>query len=151
MDFFDAEFDSKHIYFLDSSKKESPIYLAFKSKLPATSEPYNFRLGQPHPVLLSFAKLLLEIYCGEAIGIQIGSDDRQIRETWFQLLNVVEKLKNDRHDSFLKAMKKSSANSSVALTNLRWETNGGGRNRHLHQTDPVPQESSAPQTLYRGL
>ncbi|KEY71886.1 hypothetical protein S7711_09755 [Stachybotrys chartarum IBT 7711] len=105
MDFFDAEVDSKHIYFLDSSRKESPPYLAFKSKLPATSNPYNFRMGHPHPVLLSFAKLLLEIYCGQAIDLDISSDDRQIRDAWTKLLDVVETLEKDKQDSSLQAIR----------------------------------------------
>lgn len=105
MDFFDAEVDSKHIYFLDSTRKESPPYLAFKSKLPVTPDPYNFRLGHPHPVLLSFAKLLLEIYCGQAINLDISSDDRQIQDAWTKLLDVVETLERDEQDSHLQAIR----------------------------------------------
>ncbi|CAG9980542.1 unnamed protein product [Clonostachys byssicola] len=104
MDFFDAEVDSNRIYFLESSRKESPPYLAFKSRLPATPNPYNFRKGHPHPILLSFAKLLLEIYCGQAIDLDIGSDDRQIRDSWTKLLDVVETLERDRQDSQLQAI-----------------------------------------------
>lgn len=99
MDFFDAEIESKHIYFLDSSRKASPPYLAFRSKLPATSDPYNFRLGHPHPVLLSFAKLLLEIHYGQAIDLDISSDDREIRDAWTKLLDVVQALEREEPDS----------------------------------------------------
>ena len=99
MDFFDAEIESKHIYFLDSSRKASPPYLAFRSKLPATSDPYNFRMGHPHPVLLSFAKLLLEIHYGQAIELDISSDDRAIRDAWTKLLDVVQALEREEPDS----------------------------------------------------
>lgn len=105
MDFFDADVDSNRIYFLDSTAKGSPPYLAFKSRLPATPDPYNFRMGHPHPVLLSFAKLLLEIYCGQAIDLDISSDDRQIRDAWTKLLDVVETLERDRQDSQLQAIR----------------------------------------------
>jgi nucleoside phosphorylase len=99
MDFFDAEIESKDIYFLDSSMKTSPPYLAFRSKLPATSDPYNFRMGHPHPVLLSFAKLLLEIHYGQAIDLDISSDDHEIRDAWTKLLDVVQALEREEPDS----------------------------------------------------
>jgi nucleoside phosphorylase len=105
MDFFDAEVDSNRIYFLDSTRKGSPPYLAFKSRLPVTPNPYNFRMGHPHPVLLSFAKLLLEIYCGQSIDLDITSDDRQIRDVWTQLLDIVETLERERQDSQLQAIR----------------------------------------------
>jgi nucleoside phosphorylase len=106
MDFFDADLDSKKIYFLDSSKsdpkKEFP-YLALGSKLPAMAESYSFQMG--HPVLLSFAKILLEIDFGQSLELDIGPHNNQNRAAWVQLLGYVDRLEEDRNDSYLEAIR----------------------------------------------
>ncbi|KAL7784841.1 hypothetical protein V8C37DRAFT_342878 [Trichoderma ceciliae] len=106
MDFFDADLTSKRIYFLDSSKsgpkKEFP-YLAFGSRLPATADPYSFRMG--HPALLSFAKLLLEIDFGQNLELDISLHNSQNQATWAKLLSYVDCLEEDRSDSYLQAIR----------------------------------------------
>lgn len=106
MDFFDADLTSKRIYFLDSSgsgpKKEFP-YLAFGSKLPATADSYSFQMG--HPALLSFAKLLLEIDFGQNIELNVSPYNNQNQGTWAKLLSYVDRLEEDRNDSYLQAIR----------------------------------------------
>ncbi|KAM0259057.1 hypothetical protein ACHAQJ_003558 [Trichoderma viride] len=106
MDFFDTDLNSKNIYFLDSSisdpKKEFP-YLALGSKLPATAESYSFQMG--HPALLSFAKLLLEIDFGQSLELDISPHNNQNQAAWVQLLGYVDRLEEDRNDSYLEAIR----------------------------------------------
>lgn len=106
MDFFDADITSKRIYFLNASKpgpKEELPYLAFGSKLPATADPYSFRMG--HPALLSFAKLLLEIDFGQCIDLEISPYNSQNQVTWAKLVSYVDRLEEDRSDSYLEAIR----------------------------------------------
>ncbi|KAK1256248.1 hypothetical protein MKX07_008507 [Trichoderma sp. CBMAI-0711] len=106
MDFFDADVTSRRIYFWNAStsgpKKEFP-YLSFDSKLPATTDPYNFRMG--HPALLSFAKLLLEIDFGQAIELAISHDSSRNQAAWATLVSLVDRLEEDRGDSYLQAIR----------------------------------------------
>ncbi|KAK4080209.1 hypothetical protein Trihar35433_1314 [Trichoderma harzianum] len=106
MDFFDADITSKRIYFLNAAKpgpKEGLPYLAFGSKLPATADPYSFRMG--HPALLSFAKLLLEIDFGQCIDLEISPYNSQNQVTWAKLVSYVDRLEEDRSDSYLEAIR----------------------------------------------
>ncbi|KAL7937888.1 hypothetical protein V8C35DRAFT_290211 [Trichoderma chlorosporum] len=106
MDFFDADINAKRIYFFDASKsgpREGFPYLAFGSKLPATADPYSFRMG--HPALLSFAKLLLEIDFGQTIDLEIGPCNSQNQVTWAKLVSYVDRLEEDRNDSYLEAIR----------------------------------------------
>ncbi|KKP07315.1 hypothetical protein THAR02_00639 [Trichoderma harzianum] len=106
MDFFDADITSNRIYFLNASKpgpKEGLPYLAFGSKLPATADPYSFRMG--HPALLSFAKLLLEIDFGQCIDLEISPYNSQNQATWAKLVSYVDRLEEDRSDSYLEAIR----------------------------------------------
>ncbi|KAM6482588.1 hypothetical protein HDV62DRAFT_46944 [Trichoderma sp. SZMC 28011] len=106
MDFFDADITSNRIYFLNASKpgpKEGLPYLAFGSKLPATADPYSFRMG--HPALLSFAKLLLEIDFGQCIDLEISPYNSQNQVTWAKLVSYVDRLEEDRSDSYLEAIR----------------------------------------------
>ncbi|KAL7958815.1 hypothetical protein V8C34DRAFT_281795 [Trichoderma compactum] len=106
MDFFDADITSKRIYFLNASKpgpREGLPYLAFGSKLPAAADPYSFRMG--HPALLSFAKLLLEIDFGQSIDLEISPYNSQNQATWAKLVSYVDRLEEDRRDSYLEAIR----------------------------------------------
>ncbi|KAL6698081.1 hypothetical protein J3F84DRAFT_366444 [Trichoderma pleuroticola] len=106
MDFFDADITSKRIYFLNASKpgpREGLPYLAFGSKLPAAADPYSFRMG--HPALLSFAKLLLEIDFGQSLDLEISPYNSQNQATWAKLVSYVDRLEEDRRDSYLEAIR----------------------------------------------
>ncbi|KLU87692.1 hypothetical protein MAPG_06686 [Magnaporthiopsis poae ATCC 64411] len=110
MDFFDADLSSKRIYFLGSTKsscsrtRNETLYLSFDSGPPATAESHVFQIG--HPTLLSFAKLLLEIDFGQSIDLYIGSNyDKANRGTWAELCNMVDRLEEERTDSYLQAVR----------------------------------------------
>ncbi|KAI0860594.1 hypothetical protein F4860DRAFT_478936 [Xylaria cubensis] len=106
MDFFDTDLDSNRIYFLESPRsslrKEFP-YLAFNSKLPATSGSYDFTMG--HPALLSFAKLLIELDVGHSIDISIASYNSHNADAYLQLMTLVEHLERERSDSYVEAIR----------------------------------------------
>ncbi|KAH7322580.1 hypothetical protein B0I35DRAFT_426067 [Stachybotrys elegans] len=107
LDFFDVDIASNKIYFLGSSNSvpnnDFP-YLAFSSRLPATAQSFtNFELG--HPVLLSFAKLLLEIDFGQTIDLEIKPQNSQNRGVWIDLLSRVDRLAKERFDSYLQAIR----------------------------------------------
>ncbi|KAJ5684064.1 uncharacterized protein N7477_000409 [Penicillium maclennaniae] len=109
MDFFDADFTSKRIYFLDFSKpdpEEKLPYLAFGSKLSVTDDSYNFWIG--HPTLLSFAKLLLEMDCGENIDLDIdpdNPDNSKNKLAWAELMDFLDRLEVERSDSYVQAIR----------------------------------------------
>ncbi|KAJ8133552.1 hypothetical protein O1611_g68 [Lasiodiplodia mahajangana] len=106
MNFFDADITSKHIYFLKSSKsnaQEETPYLSFGSKLPITSNPYNFQMG--HPVLLCFAKLLLELHFGEDIDILIRPENKENLHAYIQLMNLLDKLQYEGSDPYVEAIR----------------------------------------------
>ncbi|KAI0410589.1 subtilisin-like protein [Xylaria grammica] len=106
MDFFDADLASKQIYFLNYSNsrpRKEPPYLAFNSKLPASSDPYNFGMG--HPALLSFAKLLLELDFGEVIDLSISPHNSKNSEAYVKLMVIVERLEQERSDSYVEAIR----------------------------------------------
>lgn len=106
MDFFDADVTSKKIYFLVSStaglKAESP-HLVFGRERSTNPDLYDFRIG--HPALLSFAKLLLEIYFGQHIDLDISPHNSHNQATWVQLLDRVDRLTEERNDSYLGAIR----------------------------------------------
>ena len=105
MNFFDAGVTSRRIYFLISSEsglKTGLPHLAFGPELSTHTDSHRFRMG--HPVLLSFAKLLLEIDCGEAIELVISPLGDENKDAWTELLDRVDCLSAERNDSYLKAV-----------------------------------------------
>jgi hypothetical protein len=106
MDFFDADFTSKRIYFLDFSKPDPEAklpYLAFGSKHSGTDDSYNFWIG--HPTLLSFAKLLLEMDSGENIDLDIDPDNSKNKLAWTELMDFLDRLEVERSDSYVQAIR----------------------------------------------
>jgi hypothetical protein len=109
MDFFDADLSSKRFYFLRPDGRElrkDGLYVLFNSVLPTTEDLRAFGIG--HPTLLSFAKLLLEIYSGA--GVMIGAIspgyDENNQNIWFKLFVYLENLEKERlDDSYLKAIR----------------------------------------------
>ncbi|KAK4187620.1 hypothetical protein QBC35DRAFT_409987 [Podospora australis] len=107
MDFFDANIGSQSIRFMSSQTgiEKERIHLAFNSSLPATEDLHTFHIG--HPTLLSFAKLLLEIYSGsgiiaESISPYYGENNQKV---WLALCVYLERLENERSDSYLRAIR----------------------------------------------
>lgn len=116
MDFFDAEVSSKRVYILSSAGQDVQPYLAFTSKLPATSNPYEFSRIRPHPMLLSFSKLLLEIHYGQVLDVEIGvNGGQQDLENWVRLGDLVERLLKKEPDSYVEAIESClSAHRGIA-------------------------------------
>lgn len=105
MDFFDAEVSSNRVYILHSAGQDIQPHLAFRSKLPGISNAYEFSWTNPHPLLLSFSKLLLEIRYGQVLNLEIGAGDwRKDMENWVYLGKLVERLLKKEPDSYLKAI-----------------------------------------------
>ena len=109
MDFFDADLTPKKIYFLRQQpgrqiRKDQPC-IAFNSSLPAAEILHTFQIG--HPTLLTFAKLLLEIYSGASIpACAVSRDyDQNNQAIWLELCVYLERLENERGDSYLKAVR----------------------------------------------
>ncbi|KAI8716024.1 PNP-UDP-1 domain-containing protein [Fusarium sp. LHS14.1] len=126
MDFFDVDLTSNRIYFLSSlksfPKKEFP-YLAIGPKLPATAELHNFSVD--HPALPSFAKLLLEIGFGQTIDLDINPCNSQNLPAWGQLLSRVDRLAEERSDSYLQAIKSYRLVHDKISKALRTQVLGG--------------------------
>lgn len=98
LDFYDTEWDSKNIHFLASKENDNQkelLYLSFSSALPASPELPNFQLG--HPVLVSFANILLEIHIGTKTSIKINPSDRKKNlQSLIKLWEWVETLENQQ-------------------------------------------------------
>ena len=111
MDFFDADLSSKRIYYLLGSTKapcslvqSETLYLLFASDLPTTSNCYIFQVG--YPTLLSFAKLLLEIEFSQSIDLYISPVyNKTNKGTWAELVNIVDRLEEERNNSYLQAVR----------------------------------------------
>jgi nucleoside phosphorylase len=92
LDFFDASLDPRDICFfgsLPNPSERDTFYRSFSSQFPSSPEFRLFRIG--HPVLLSFAKILLELDDGEAIPLDIRpyycEENTQV---WLQLLSSLD-------------------------------------------------------------
>ncbi|KKZ61102.1 hypothetical protein EMCG_04298 [[Emmonsia] crescens] len=100
LDFYDTEWDSKDIHFLaskESNNQKELLYRSFSSALPTSPKPPTFQYA--HPVLVSFAKILLEIYIGRSTYIETSpSDGEKNLESQGKLWHWVDKLENKRHD-----------------------------------------------------
>ncbi|PKK52634.1 hypothetical protein CI102_2888 [Trichoderma harzianum] len=106
LDFFDSQLDSRRIHFLvpnDGRPNKDLLYLSFSSKLQDSDEFRDFRIG--HPVLLSFAKLLIEIEEGDNLPLNINSHyGEQNTQTWAKLFECVERMEVERNDSYIEAV-----------------------------------------------
>ncbi|KAK1755455.1 hypothetical protein QBC47DRAFT_401624 [Echria macrotheca] len=111
MDFFDAHLSAERIYFLrqpgNQHQRHQPC-VAFSSNLHSIEDLQTFQIG--HPTLLSFAKLLLELYSGAAVKVRTGVSPKYNQNNqliWLDLSVYLERLEKDQgsHDSFLKAIR----------------------------------------------
>lgn len=105
MDFFDYYLSPHAINFFVGGRSESQDdgpYLSFTSEPPSPTFRV-FRLG--HPVLLSFAKLLLEINDGCAIGTTISPQHDDNAQGWFDLTRCLENLERDSVGFYLEAIR----------------------------------------------
>ncbi|KAK4170033.1 hypothetical protein QBC43DRAFT_225815 [Cladorrhinum sp. PSN259] len=108
MDFFDADLGCKRFRFCSSESgiRKDRIYLSFSSSLPAAEDLRIFRIG--HPTLLSFAKLLLELYSGSPVSVEpINLCWNQGNEAiWLEMFKYLDGLENEQNDSYLQAIRR---------------------------------------------
>lgn len=113
MDFFDHDFipdnwSSENIFFLRSALKNGKsrlIYVLLRPKLPAIQVPCRFKSVEPgNPVLLSFAKLLLEIEEGRKIDMDIKPECKDNLLLWAELCGFLNEAKNNRNSCYLEAV-----------------------------------------------
>ncbi|QSS66882.1 hypothetical protein I7I51_03094 [Histoplasma capsulatum] len=105
LDFYDTQWDSKNILIMESTGSRNDgelLYLSFSSALPASPELLTFAVG--HPVFVSFAKILLEIYTAADLHIETSPCDRKENtKPMFELWQILEKftslqqVDNSRH------------------------------------------------------
>lgn len=92
LNFFDATLDPDDIYFfgrLSNNGLRERSYRTFSSRLPTSPNLRLFQIG--HPVLLSFAKILLELDDGEEIPIKINLEHGEHnRLAWMKLLSALQ-------------------------------------------------------------
>ncbi|KNB10753.1 hypothetical protein FOXG_10881 [Fusarium oxysporum f. sp. lycopersici 4287] len=110
LDFFDASLDSKDICFfgsLDNYTGRDRFYRSFSSQFPSSPKFRAFRIG--HPVLLSLAKILLELDDGEAIPLDIRPHyGKENDRAWLQLLSSLDVLQEGGarlEDSYTEAIR----------------------------------------------
>jgi len=109
LDFFDADLSPNNLYLVGTSNSPAPrdsVYLSFLSGLPQSDKSRLFKIG--HPLLISFAKLLLEIEYGQSI--ELGVDTKYSntnKTTWIELSEMVDRLCEDQNSSYLKAVRGS--------------------------------------------
>ncbi|KAG7438373.1 hypothetical protein Forpi1262_v001928 [Fusarium oxysporum f. sp. raphani] len=110
LDFFDASLDSKDVCFfgpLDNHTGRDRFYRSFSSQFPSSPEFRAFRIG--HPVLLSLAKILLELDDGEAIPLDIRPHyGKENDRAWLQLLSSLDVLQEGGarlEDSYTEAIR----------------------------------------------
>ena len=106
MDFFTEDINSKKVNFVNSTgktlTKEFPYFL-FSSKPLETDDTYDIGMG--NPTLLCFVKLLIEIEYGENLPINVDADAAQNRAAWAQLVEISDKLEEQRSDSYILAIR----------------------------------------------
>lgn len=109
MDFFDKGLElashswiAENVHFRESSTnakegRQRLLYVSLRPNLdqePSSDLAKMFKGG--NPVVVSFAKLLLEVLDGKPINIQIRPDDNKDVSSWSHLAGVVENLLHDR-------------------------------------------------------
>lgn len=121
MEFFDSELDSGNLHIFASSGGPTHtklLYLSFFSALSSSTQPRTFQVGDP--VLVSFAKLLLEIDLGQKIPIEISPHDKEKNQlNWAKLHDCIEKISEERDDSYLEAVKGCLVVHSTISRSLR--------------------------------
>ncbi|KAH7153734.1 hypothetical protein DER46DRAFT_560503 [Fusarium sp. MPI-SDFR-AT-0072] len=106
MDFFDFDLNTERIHLSKGSSshsKSSIPCLSFSSGTPISMEPHIFRMGDP--ILLFFAKLLLEIDLGHKIKINIHPEVEQNYTAWLELIEYVDKAEVWKVSYYLDAVK----------------------------------------------
>lgn len=108
MDFFDTSFGSGNIYFAVAEGDYVHVslpYLGFTTDIPTSTKLREFQMG--HPILLAFAKLLMEIDDGDKLRHKISSsyDDGINQKTWTRLLVAADKMEVEKSGPYLEAVR----------------------------------------------
>ncbi|RDW78956.1 uncharacterized protein DSM5745_05808 [Aspergillus mulundensis] len=115
MQFFDDDIElashswkPESIYFLRSSRAQHGDRSLYISLRPSTrnSKPSQSvsEVGPGNPILLSFAKLLLEIENGEKISMEIYPESRANLPNWGGMCDLVDRAERDGGGSYLRAV-----------------------------------------------
>jgi nucleoside phosphorylase len=119
MEFFDANIElalhswrPECVYFLRSTRghaRDRILYISLKPLGPASSEESPVQSASPvgpgNPVLLSFARLLLEIENGENIALEVKPDRRANLPSWGEMCDIVERIESEGGGNYLQAVK----------------------------------------------
>jgi hypothetical protein len=115
MDFFNQDLElglyswkPESLYFLrrlGASTSNRALYISLKPKEPGTEGPASLGgVGPGNPVLLAFAKLLLEIDSGDIIPIQIQPDSKANLSKWAEMCDFVSVAEREGSANYLKAV-----------------------------------------------
>jgi hypothetical protein len=118
MEFFDADVElashswkPESVHFLRSTRRHGRdriLYISLRS-LASDSLTNTFNqsvgaIGPGNPMLLSFARLLLEIESGEKIPIQIHAESKANLATWGEMCGIVERFEREGGGNYLRAV-----------------------------------------------
>ncbi|KAL4807925.1 hypothetical protein BDV18DRAFT_168144 [Aspergillus unguis] len=93
------------IYFLRQQRRDRSLYISLRPKLQASNIVSPSKaIGPGNPILLSFAKLLLEIDNGESIDMEIHSESSANLPTWGGMCDLVDKVEREGGGSYLQAV-----------------------------------------------
>ncbi|KAL2673797.1 hypothetical protein Neosp_012241 [[Neocosmospora] mangrovei] len=141
MDFFDKGLElashswiADNVHFRETSTKAKEekrrlLYVSLRPSLDqnaASDMAKMFNKGSP--VVLSFAKLLLEVLYGEAVKIQVKSNENDNFSSWLELGKIVEDLRRDPDGGPLTSKYLEVVDNCLKL----WATLSNGNDR----TDP---------------
>jgi nucleoside phosphorylase len=115
MDFFDQDLDlalyswkPEFLFFLRPSGTHTSnraLYISLKPKAPGADGPASFGGVSPgNPVLLAFAKLLLEIDSGDTIPIEIHPESKANLSKWAEMCDFVSIAEREGSANYLKAV-----------------------------------------------
>ncbi|KAK2799725.1 hypothetical protein FQN50_008373 [Emmonsiellopsis sp. PD_5] len=115
MDFFDEGFElalyswqPECVYFVRSSDAHTGdrvLYISLKPRLSGSEPSDLLRTVEPgNPVLLSFARLLLEIENGEKIPMEVHSESKYNLPKWAQMCAFVNMVEREASGSYLQAV-----------------------------------------------
>jgi nucleoside phosphorylase len=115
MDFFDQDLElglyswkPESLYFLrpsGTSTSNRALYISLKPREPGAERPASFGgVGPGNPVLLAFAKLLLEIDSGDTIPIEIQPESKANLSKWAEMCDFVSIAEREGSANYLKAV-----------------------------------------------
>ncbi|ODH20252.1 hypothetical protein ACO22_05932 [Paracoccidioides brasiliensis] len=134
MDFFDEDLElASHswrpetLYFLRPSganASDRVLYISLKPKFSGPKPPDLLKtVGPGNPILLSFAKLLLEIENGEKLSMEIHSDSKTNVSKWGEMCAFVNVAEREGNGNYLQAVE-GCLYLHMALPKFQEQTSG---------------------------